>query len=135
MPDKVAMVSGGFDPLHVGHIDLFVAAARRGRLIVALNSDKWLIHKKGYVFMSWSARARIIAMLRPVSEVVSVDDGDGTICGALRRYRPDFFCNGGDRKASDPCEEAACRMLGIVQLFNVGGGKVASSSALVEAVR
>ena len=130
---RVAMVSGGFDPLHVGHLDMIIGAAAYGRVVVALNSDAWLTRKKGHPFMEWEDRARILNHIREVSEVVPVDDADGTVCEALRRVRPDYFCNGGDRTIPHPAEEAVCRELGIAQAFNVGGGKIRSSSDLVRA--
>lgn len=125
------MVSGGFDPLHVGHLDYLQAAKSYGNLIVVLNSDRWLLRKKGYVFMSWGDRARILNSLSAVSLVTEVDDDDDTVCEALRRLRPQYFANGGDRKTPDPREDQVCRELGIEQLFGVGGKKIRSSSELV----
>lgn len=128
-----AMISGGFDPLHVGHLDLIEFASAFGDLIVVVNSDAWLMRKKGYVFMPVEDRARIIAKLPEPTSVVPVDDSDGTVCEALRRYQPKFFINGGDRMTAHPLEDAVCHELRISQVF--AGEKVRSSSALVEAVR
>ena len=128
---KTVLVSGGFDPIHVGHLDLIEAAASYGRVIVALNSDRWLERKKGYAFMPWVDRARILNALEMVFSVVPVDDSDGTVCTALRQARPTYFANGGDREKCDPAEHGICEERGINELFGIGGGKVRSSSELV----
>jgi cytidyltransferase-like protein len=128
----IIMVSGGFDPMHVGHLDMLEHAAKYGDVVVALNSDAWLIRKKGYCFMPYRERARLVAAIHGVVSVVPVDDSDGTVCEALRRIRPDFFANGGDRTAPNSAEHAVCVELGIREVFGVGGGKVQSSSKLVQ---
>ena len=124
-------VSGGFDPIHVGHIRMFKDAARFGRLIVILNSDEWLIRKKGYIFMTFEERKEIIEALGCVSQVSEVDDTDLTVCEALDRLSPTFFANGGDRKSENVPEVELCNKLGINLLWNVGGEKIQSSSDLV----
>lgn len=134
MANKTICVSGGFDPVHCGHVDLFEEAARHGDLIVILNSDDWLIGKKGYAFMTWAARAKIIKALMCVKEVVSVHDEDGTVCEALERIKPDYFANGGDRKKDNTPELDICKKLGIIPLFGIGGEKTQSSSELVNAL-
>lgn len=128
------LVSGGFDPLHSGHVRLIRAAAEMGKLYVVLNSDAWLRRKKGYVFMPWSERAEILRAIALVTDVLAVDDADGTICQALMRVRPRYFANGGDRKSPDPREHDVCYNYGITELFEVGGHKINSSSALVAKV-
>lgn len=132
MSDTV-MVSGGFDPLHVGHLALLEGASLHGRVIVALNSDHWLEKKKFYVFMSWEERARILSALTVVDTVTPVADYDDTICEALQCVRPTYFANGGDRTEAAPQEHAMCEELGIKELFNVGGPKIQSSEELTEA--
>lgn len=82
MKRKKIMVSGGFDPLHVGHVRMIKEAAQWGDVIVVINSDDWLIRKKGYVFMNWRERAEIMASIEGVTEVSGVDDADGTVCYA-----------------------------------------------------
>jgi len=124
-------VSGGFDPLHKGHVRLIRAAATYGDVIVILNSDEWLQRKKAYKFMDWDSRAEIINSIKGVVLVISVDDTDGTVCEALKRIKPDYFANGGDRFPDNTPELKVCLDLGIKPLFNVGGEKVASSSELV----
>ena len=126
------MVSGGFDPIHIGHIRMIQDAARWGTVIVAINSDEWLMRKKGYVFMPWEQRAEIIGNIKGVSFVTDVDDTDGTVCKAIERHRPHAFANGGDRKKDNTPEMDLCQELGIQLLWNVGGGdKPQSSSWLV----
>lgn len=132
---KVILVSGGFDPIHDGHIAMLRSAARNDRVIVALNSDEWLMRKKGYVFMPWHVRATVLLAIRYVDQVVLVDDRDDTVCDALRNIRPDQFANGGDRIEPNEHEHAVCLELGIKELFHIGGDKVRSSSELVEAIR
>lgn len=130
MPDTV-MVSGGFDPLHVGHLDLIEAAAGYGNVIVALNSDWWLEKKKQYLFMPWEERARILSALSRVHTVVQVFDRDRTVCEALLRIRPAYFANGGDRESANPDEHEVCNLRGIKELFGIGGTKTRSSSQIV----
>ena len=128
---SLVCVSGGFDPLHDGHVDMMEEAAQHGNLLVILNSDAWLLRKKGYIFMPFKQRAKIIRALRCVDGVAAVDDTDGTVCKALELYTPDFFANGGDRKQENTPEMEVCAKLGIKLLFDVGGGKSNSSSELV----
>ncbi len=124
-------VSGGFDPIHKGHIQMIREAAEYGQVIVILNSDDWLTRKKGYKFMSFEERAYIAGSIKGVTLVTSVDDIDGTVCKALERFKPDYFANGGDRYDTNTPEMKLCEELGIQLLWNVGGGKIQSSSDLV----
>ena len=128
-------VSGGFDPVHVGHVRMILEAAEVGDVIVIANSDEWLMRKKGYVFMPWEERAEILGSIRGVLKVITVDDSDGTVCEALRREKPTFFANGGDRKTDNTPEMDVCSELGIGLLWEVGGGKIQSSSELVKNVK
>ena len=130
--NKTVMVSGGFDPIHVGHVRMIQEAAKHGDVIVVANSDAWLERKKGYVFMPWEERAEIILSMRGVLDVLPVDDSDGTVCDALRRYNPGYFANGGDRKQNNTPEMDVCEELGIEMLWEVGGGKIQSSSDRVK---
>jgi D-beta-D-heptose 7-phosphate kinase/D-beta-D-heptose 1-phosphate adenosyltransferase len=132
---KIVAISGGMDCLHSGHVAMILDAATYGDVVVILNSDDWLLRKKGYKFMDWNERAEILSAIRGVVEVVPVDDSDGTVCEALRRIRPDYFANGGDRKAGNTPEGEVCKELGIEMLWNIGGGKTQSSSWLIDAVR
>ena len=101
MRNKTVMVSGGFDPVHVGHVRMIREASQWGEVIVVINSDDWLMRKKGYVFMPWEERAEIMGNIKGVKVVTSVDDSDGTVCEALTRHRQSAFANGGDRKKNN----------------------------------
>lgn len=134
---KTVAVSGGFDPLHVGHVKLIAAAKRLGDyLVVILNNDHWLKKKKGYVFMRQKERAAILRALRDVDRVIitnhSKNPRDISVCPALAKLRPEVFANGGDRQADNIPEYELCRKLGIKMVFNVGGKKAQSSSWLVK---
>ena len=133
--NPTVMVSGGFDPVHAGHIRLIRDAAQYGDVIVIANSDEWLFRKKGFVFMDFEARAEILNSIKGVVLVDSVDDGDGTVCEAILRHKPDYFANGGDRGDKNTPEMKICNKLGIEMLFGVGGGKIQSSSWLVEGIQ
>jgi len=127
------MVSGGFDPVHAGHIRMIRDAANFGDVIVIANSDDWLFRKKGFVFMTFEQRAEILNSIKGVIIVDSVDDTDGTVCEAIRRLKPDFFANGGDRGRSNTPEQSVCEEMGVKLLWGVGGDKkLASSSELVK---
>ena len=129
---KSIMVSGGFDPIHKGHIRMIQEAARKGDVIVIINSDEWLMRKKGFVFMPFEERVEIIKSIKGVTSSLGIDDSDNTVCEALRKYRPDYFANGGDRTNTNTPEMAVCEELGIEMLWEVGGGKVQSSSTLTK---
>ena len=129
---KMIMVSGGFDPPHIGHVRMFKEAAKWGDVIVAINSDDWLMRKKGYVFMPWEERAEIIKEFESVSVVTAFDDTDDTACSAITSIRPNAFANGGDRKKENTPEMDVCDELGIQMLWGIGGkDKPQSSSWLV----
>lgn len=130
--NPTVMVSGGFDPVHAGHIRMIRDAANFGDVIVIANSDDWLFRKKGFVFMDFNQRAEILNAIKGVILVDSVDDTDGTVCEAIRRLKPNFFANGGDRGRSNTPEQAVCEEMRVKLLWGVGGDKkLASSSDLV----
>ena len=121
------LVSGGFDPVHVGHLRMFQHAKNLGdKLIIILNNDSFLSHKKGYVFMNQAERKEVF---------ISIDK-DLTVIESIKKisenYDIDIFANGGDRRSEDDLPESAiCKELGIELLFNIGGDKIQSSSELV----
>ena len=129
---KKIAVSGGFDPVHVGHIRMIQEAATHGDVVVIANSDEWLVRKKGYVFMPFDERAEILHSIKGVTEVYQAYDDDNTVCMSLRGIRLDAFANGGDRKMNNTPEMDVCKELGIEMLWNIGGGKIQSSSKLVD---
>jgi D-beta-D-heptose 7-phosphate kinase/D-beta-D-heptose 1-phosphate adenosyltransferase len=135
----VVAVSGGFDPVHIGHIRMFQEAKRLGdELVIILNNDHWLQKKKGFVFMPEKERAEILLATKGVDRVVLTDhfphDTDRSVVRMLRQIRPNIFANGGDREsAKDIPEQELCADLGIEMVFGVGfGGKVQSSSWLTK---
>ena len=134
--EGIILVSGGFDPVHVGHLRMFNEAKSLGtKLIVILNNDDFLIKKKGYFFMDQNERLEIISNFKSVDEVfLSVDD-DLTVIKSIetlsQKNKIDIFCNGGDRKnIQDIPEYEICKSLGINLVFNSGGEKIQSSSDL-----
>lgn len=135
MPNETVAVSGGMDPVHKGHVRMIQEAAQFGDVVIILNSDDWLMRKKGFVFMSWEERAEILSAIKGVTKVVRVDDSDGSVCEALRREKPTYFANGGDRTDKNTPEMEVCIDLGISMLWGVGGGKIQSSSELVAKIR
>lgn len=128
----ILCVSGGFDPLHGGHLSMFQEVMTKSKLVVILNSDAWLIRKKGFYFLPWEQRANIIKALEGVEDVVAVDDSDDTVCEALKRLQPKYFVNGGDRKPNNTPEKSLCDALGIEMLWDIGGGKLNSSSDIAK---
>ncbi len=133
----IVAVSGGFDPLHIGHVRLFQEAKKLGnRLVVILNNDNWLAAKKGYVFMPENERKEILEALACVDRVLITshpqNPKDMSVCNELLKLRPDVFANGGDRHKDNIPEAAICRSIGCQMVFNVGkDGKIQSSSWLV----
>jgi D-beta-D-heptose 7-phosphate kinase/D-beta-D-heptose 1-phosphate adenosyltransferase len=133
----IIAVSGGFDPIHPGHIRLFQEAKKMGdKLVVILNNDNWLKKKKGYVFMREDERKEVIAALAAVDQVILTshkpNSKDMSVCAELKKIKPDFFANGGDRTIDNIPEVAVCDKINCKIAFNVGrGGKIQSSSWLV----
>ena len=128
---KIIMISGGMDPLHIGHVRLIQDAAKLGKVIVALNSDRWLIDKKNYCFMPWKERKEILMALEDVHNVVEVNDTDGTVCDAISKFKPEYFGNGGDRTEDNTPEKQLCEKLGVEMVWELGGDKIQSSSDLI----
>ena len=131
MKKKRIAVSGGFDPVHIGHVRMIQAAAKFGDVIVICNSDAWLKRKKGYSFMPFDERAEIIRAFKGVKDVIEADDDDGSVCETLKVLQPDIFANGGDRFNTNTPETQTCKKYDIEMLWGVGGGKIQSSSDLV----
>ena len=134
----VVMVSGGFDPLHFGHIRMFKTAKNLGnKLVVVINNDNWLREKKGFVFMPQNERREIIEAIECVDDVIlsghAKDTKDDSVNAELLLIRPHIFVNGGDRTRKNIPEVPVCKSIGCKMIYNVGrGGKVQSSSWLLE---
>ena len=130
------VISGGFDPIHVGHLRMFKEASKLApRLIVIVNNDNFLMQKKGYVFMPITERMEIIKGFGMVNKVVEAIDMDLTVCKTLEWLAKEeylhIFANGGDRNNEDDISEAeVCEQNNIRLEFNIGGGKIQSSSSL-----
>lgn len=133
---KIVVVSGGFDPIHSGHIQYFKSAKEIGdKLIVALNSDKWLENKKGKFFMPFEERLAIVSSINFVDEVIDFeDDNKGSCINALEKIKKEYpndeiyFANGGDRNNSNIPEMSVD---GIKFLFSIGGDDKKNSSSWI----
>ena len=137
---KIVVVSGGFDPIHSGHLALLREASGMGdKLIVGLNSDEWLTRKKGKPFMNIRERRAVLESIRWVDEVWEFDDSDGTACDLLERVRDHYrqvlpvlsnyqiwFANGGDRNETNNAE---ANVPGINFVYGVGGSNKKNSSS------
>lgn len=132
---KVVAVSGGFDPVHIGHIRQFKEAKMLGdKLLVILNSDDFLIRKKGFVFMSFEERREILGSIQYIDEVIPCIDEDQSVCKTLEMLKPDVFAKGGDRTFENIPEVEICMKHKIEMVFGVGGEKIQSSSELVKKI-
>jgi cytidyltransferase-like protein len=136
---RIVLITGGFDPLHSGHIAYINAARELGdSLIVGVNSDEWLRRKKGQEFMPWEERATIIAALHNVDRVINFDDSDNSAKDAIRKVRAIYpqaqivFANGGDRtKTNIPEMDVLEEMLHVEFVFGVGGEDKKNSSSWI----
>lgn len=133
----IVTVSGGFDPLHIGHIRLIQDAKKLGgKLIVILNNDNWLKKKKSHIFMHENERKEILESIKGVDKVIltshDLNPKDMSVSKELMKIKPDIFANGGDRTATNIPEASVCKKVGCDMFFNVGqGGKIQSSSWLL----
>jgi cytidyltransferase-like protein len=136
---RIVLITGGFDPLHSGHIAYFNSAKELGdSLIVGVNSDEWLRRKKGQEFMPWEERATIISALHNVDRVINFDDSDNSAKDAIRKVRAIYpnaqivFANGGDRtKSNIPEMDVLEEMLHVEFVFGVGGEDKKNSSSWI----
>ena len=154
---SVIILSGGFDPVHKGHLRMFREASWLGhQVIVGLNSDEWLRRKKGKPFMKFEERKEIIEGFKYVNQVLPFDDSDDTANDLIHRvhniydgeefehdysdishmgmvgYYKIYFANGGDRTKKNVPEMDVCRELDVTMLWGIGGGKIQSSSWLID---
>ena len=135
---KVSLVTGGFDPIHSGHISYFSRAKDFSDfLVVGLNTEEWLTKKKGQYFQSWKERAEIISHLTMVDAVITVpDDDEGSACGAIAKCLEIadtvIFCNGGDRGKSNTPETDKYGEAPRVQFeYGIGGTDKMNSSSWI----
>ena len=135
--NDVVLVSGGFDPIHSGHIHLIQEASKHGKVVILLNSDKWLKEKKGREFLPFKEREIIMRSLKNVIDVLSFDDSDKTwingLKNAIDKY-PNYnikFANGGDRNDRTTPETKFCEENNIETLWGVGGANKSNSSSWI----
>ncbi len=140
---KIIILSGGFDPVHVGHVRMFKAAKNQSDIvIVGANSDAWLSRKKGKPFMPEPERLEILRAFGCIDYVYIFNDEDNTACDlidkVLQKYSnvnekfKIFFGNGGDRTNKTTPEIDFCNKNNIEMLWGLGGGKIQSSSDLID---
>ena len=136
---NIVVTSGGFDPIHPGHIKYLQNAASYGdKHICIVNSDKFLDKKKGYHVQDWISRMTILLNIKGVDYVIPAIDEDDTVCQTLRWIRAEYpndiisFCKGGDRKKDEIPEKDVCNKLGIHIWDGMGGyDKVDSSQDIM----
>ena len=135
--EKVSLVTGGFDPIHSGHISYFKRAKDLSNyLVVGINTEEWLKRKKGQYFQSWKERAEIIRHLDMVDAVISWDDEDNSACGAIAKCldisEQVIFANGGDRgKNNTPEVEKYSDTPRVEFAWGIGGDDKMNSSSWI----
>ena len=136
MPD-IILVSGGFDPIHSGHIKLINDANKYGDVVVLLNSDAWLRNKKGREFLPFDERKIIMQNIKGVLDVLDFDDSDNTCIDGLRKVKKKYtnsiikFANGGDRNDETTPETVFCNQNNIEALWGIGGNNKSNSSSWI----
>ena len=136
MDDNIVVITGGFDPIHSGHIAYIKAARELGRVMVGVNSDEWLTRKKGAAFMSIDDRLDIIKNLKDVMGAFTFDDADGSAKNAIMKVRELFpknkiiFANGGDRTSVN-IPEMDTTDSNIEFVFGIGGEDKKNSSSWI----
>jgi cytidyltransferase-like protein len=139
--ERIVCTSGGFDPLHIGHLRCILATGRIARerdakCVVIVNGNGFLERKKGKPFMDELERAEIISAIRGVDHVVLWDDGSQFVSGCIDILQPIAFTKGGDRTCEGNVPEfALCSRIGCEVIFGVGGDKIQSSSSLIAGAR
>ncbi len=134
---NIILVSGGFDPIHSGHIKLINEANKHGDVIVLLNSDKWLRNKKGKEFLNFYERKIIMSNIKGVINVIEFDDSDKTCIDGIKKAKSLYknsiikFANGGDRNNETTPEKEFCDKNDIDTLFGIGGNNKSNSSSWI----
>ena len=132
MKEVIVAASGYFDPIHAGHIEYLELAKKLGdKLIIILNNDEQTKLKKGFVFMPYEEREKIVKSLKFVDEVVKSIDDDPSVCKTLAMIKPNIFAKGGDRFSYEIPEAKVCNEFNI-KIIDGLGNKIQSSSELVK---
>ena len=139
MQKNMIILSGGFDPIHKGHIRMFKEASLNGMVVAGLKTDEWLIRKKGKFFVPFVERKEILESIKYIDLVKSFDDSDDTACNLIHKIDNEFsdkynifFGNGGDRTNQTTPEIKFCNDNNIDLIWGLGGGKIQSSSDLLK---
>tara|TARA_B100001250_G_C19690086_1_gene739899 strand:- start:616 stop:1044 length:429 start_codon:yes stop_codon:yes gene_type:complete len=133
----IVLISGGFDPIHSGHIKLINEAKKHGEIVVLLNSDEWLRNKKGKEFLPIHERKIIMMNIKGVIDVIEFDDSDQTCIDGIKKANSLFknrvikFANGGDRNNNTTPEKKYCDDNNIESLFGIGGSNKSNSSSWI----
>ena len=135
--DDIVLVSGGFDPIHSGHIKLIKEASEHGRVVILLNSDQWLRNKKGMEFLPFKEREIIMLALKNVIDVISCGNIDETCIDGIKiaidKYKNSRikFANGGDRDNKTTPESIFCNKNNVELLWGIGGNNKSNSSSWI----
>ena len=135
--NEIVLISGGFDPIHSGHIKLIQKASEYGEVVVLLNSDKWLQEKKGREFLPFNERKIIMNALKNVIDVMDFDDSDQTCINGLKKAILKYpnkrikFANGGDRNDTTTPETLFCENNNIEAIWSIGGNDKSNSSSWI----
>ena len=136
MKKEYIVISGGFDPIHSGHIDLIQDASKVANVIAIVNNNNFLTDKKGFIFLDQNERLKILSKIQGVDETFLSIDKDHTVIESLKKLidagkNIKYFGNGGDRRTKDDIPETEiCKKNNIDLIFNLGGQKSQSSSSL-----
>ena len=135
--DNIILISGGFDPVHSGHIFLIKEAAKYGDVVVLLNSDSWLKKKKGKAFLPFEERIIIMNSIKNVIDVIPFDDQDKTAIDGIKKAINKYpnqkikFANGGDRNSNTTPEMDFCKKNNVEMIWGIGGDNKANSSSWI----
>ena len=135
--NDIVLVSGGFDPVHSGHIALIEEASKYGDIIVLLNSDDWLRNKKGKEFLPFEERKIIMGSIKNVIDVLSFNDSDNSCIDGIKKAILKYpnhkikVANGGDRNEQNTPETKFCNKNNIENLWGIGGNQKSNSSSWI----